>query len=383
MSDRGRSLRCLPRSVVLVALLAASCGSEPGPALVLRPGARPAPVAHTKADPVERPNYHWFGDVPQGDVVEHTFVWDNTSSVPVAIQQALASCGCLELDVKTRDAAGQVVDVYHEGGSSDALVPPGGTLDVTFHVRTALVRVPNVPRLVTADVRTDDPRNPVLRIEATVTPTSAFQMVPDVLNFGTIAHGATEMRRATIAAIGGPELELELTGDVDGAPSDWVTVLLEREVDPGVPRTWDLDVRVPPGSETKFAADLSLASVDAQGRPGRPWIVPVRGTRGPDFFAAPDTIYFRGGKLEAGGVRIGSRVDASTVSIDRVEVDGPLEGLLDVEVQPGAPLGGTYRSWVLVPKLGEGAPEECSGRVLVCFDDDSIAPIAIPYFRFP
>ena len=37
---------------------------------------------------------HEFGTINEGDVVEHTFVFTNTGSTPLIIQDAKASCGC-------------------------------------------------------------------------------------------------------------------------------------------------------------------------------------------------------------------------------------------------------------------------------------------------
>lgn len=37
---------------------------------------------------------HEFGTIAEGDVVEHTFVFTNTGSTPLIIQDAKASCGC-------------------------------------------------------------------------------------------------------------------------------------------------------------------------------------------------------------------------------------------------------------------------------------------------
>ena len=37
---------------------------------------------------------HEFGKINEGDVVEHTFVFTNTGSTPLIIQDAKASCGC-------------------------------------------------------------------------------------------------------------------------------------------------------------------------------------------------------------------------------------------------------------------------------------------------
>lgn len=35
-----------------------------------------------------------FGEIDQGDIVEHTFVFENTGNVPLIISNAKGSCGC-------------------------------------------------------------------------------------------------------------------------------------------------------------------------------------------------------------------------------------------------------------------------------------------------
>ena len=35
-----------------------------------------------------------FGDITQGDVVEHTFAFENTGSQPLIISNVLVTCGC-------------------------------------------------------------------------------------------------------------------------------------------------------------------------------------------------------------------------------------------------------------------------------------------------
>jgi len=37
---------------------------------------------------------HDFGDIKEGDVVEHTFMFKNTGAAPLIISNASASCGC-------------------------------------------------------------------------------------------------------------------------------------------------------------------------------------------------------------------------------------------------------------------------------------------------
>ena len=55
-----------------------------------------APQAQAKAGPVitfEEAEYN-FGDITQGDVVEHTFTFKNTGTQPLVIDRIDVTCGC-------------------------------------------------------------------------------------------------------------------------------------------------------------------------------------------------------------------------------------------------------------------------------------------------
>ncbi|MBC5773178.1 DUF1573 domain-containing protein [Pontibacter sp. KCTC 32443] len=55
-----------------------------------------APQAQAKAGPVitfEEAEYN-FGDITQGDVVEHTFKFKNTGTQPLVIERVDVTCGC-------------------------------------------------------------------------------------------------------------------------------------------------------------------------------------------------------------------------------------------------------------------------------------------------
>ena len=55
-----------------------------------------APQAQAKAGPVitfEESEYN-FGDITQGDVVEHTFTFKNTGTQPLIIERVDVTCGC-------------------------------------------------------------------------------------------------------------------------------------------------------------------------------------------------------------------------------------------------------------------------------------------------
>ncbi|MCC5928409.1 MAG: DUF1573 domain-containing protein [Cyclobacteriaceae bacterium] len=91
-----------------------------------------------------------FGTVKEGDVVEHTFVFTNVGSLPLLIENALASCGCTVPE-----------------WSSEPIQPgKSGSIKVRFNTNNR----PN-QQLKTVTVRANtDPAETRLRIKGVVTP---------------------------------------------------------------------------------------------------------------------------------------------------------------------------------------------------------------------
>jgi hypothetical protein len=374
--------RPFPRLLaVLASLLLAACGTDAqAPALVVQPGSRPAPVAETQADPVERPNFHWFGDVPYGEVVRHTFVLANTSRRTVSVVQATPSCACLALDVRAKDGTGNVIARLHEGGTRTADVPPGGTLEVEFVVDTREERTPNAPRLVQASIRTTDPSVPRIQLEGTVVAVAAFDVQNGRVAMGTVAAEAAATERIAIVQSGARPAVL--TGAVLEAPADWIVRVFEDPQPEGRPRVWTLQVTVPPGPHGAFAAPVRLEARASGGEEYEPLVVPVRGERGPTVFAASERLFFRAGSTST-SVRIATRLPVANAGIASVEIDGPLAPALRHNVVPGAAVAGKGPAWTLSLEIVGDAPAECSGRVRVSFVDDLWPPLEIPYARFP
>jgi len=366
---------------VLPALV--GCSSDPSSALVLRPGSTPAPVAATQADPIERPHYHYFGEVRLGEVVEHTFTFDNPTGRSVAIERAIPSCGCLALVVEAFDAAGEAIEVQDWRTTDMAVVPPDGRLEVTFRVDSTRVPVPNQSRLVQADVKTDDPVQELIRLEATVVAVSPFVAAYPVtqrLDFGTVDATGESTERLKISQAG-PRSE-ELTGEVLEQPEDWKVLLWEEPVI-GETRTWTLQVTVPPGESGAFEGRVLLGTALVEsGAPSEPRVERVAGIRADPVFANPPRVFFRGDDDEK-EVRVASRTRVAGAAIERVEVTGTLATGLDVNVLDGARVSGPGNNWTLTMKLPSEAPAEASGTVVVHFRSGLWPPVEIPYSKLP
>ncbi len=100
-------MKTLPSLTLVLALIWWACKSDNGSGVrEIRSG---GPVSELIRNPVsadlptdtsqlaritfEEPEYD-FGEVREGDIVEHTFVFKNTGKVPLSILNARSSCGC-------------------------------------------------------------------------------------------------------------------------------------------------------------------------------------------------------------------------------------------------------------------------------------------------
>lgn len=374
-----------PCLALLAALcLLVSCQGDPGPALELRPGATPAPVVQTRADPVERPNYHWFGELEEGAIAEHTFVFDNRSNRTVTIERALPSCGCLALQVDAMDAAGEPLPGRIVEGTRRTAVPPGGSLAVTFLIDPSRVPVPNQPRLVQADIKTDDPLGEYVRLEASLVAITSFQAAYQSfagVDFKVVDALLPQSRRLSISQAG--SRRSLLSTEVLSRPDGWVVHLWEQDVNAGMPRTWTLQITVPPGPQGRFAADVVLQTLDAEtGELVGTRTERVQGRREGPVFASPPHAFFRG-DTQVVEVRVASRAFVAGASIGAIDVDGTLATSLEVEWVHGAQITGRGNAWTLALALADDVPAQASGTVTVHFVDDLWPPLKIPYSRLP
>ncbi|SIT78727.1 DUF1573 domain-containing protein [Pontibacter indicus] len=82
-------------SFAMAALVAGGAVAQQGPAKQTA-----APQAQAKSGPAITFNAteHNFGDIAQGDVVEHTFTFTNTGTQPLIIDRVDVTCGCTSPD---------------------------------------------------------------------------------------------------------------------------------------------------------------------------------------------------------------------------------------------------------------------------------------------
>lgn len=315
-----------------------------------------------------------------GEVVRHTFVLDNTSRRTISIVRALPSCNCLKLEVRAKDASGAVVGRLHDGGARTADVPPGGALEVEFVVDTGEERLPNSPRLMQGSVHTSDPSVPRIALEGTVIATSPFVLPRGEFNVGIVAAEAPATERMTLAQSG--TTKTVLTEDVVASPEGWIVRVYEDRATGSAIRVWTLQVTVPAGPEGRFDGRVELATADANGTPGPPFVVPVRGARGPTVYAAQSSVFFRAGATTA-TLRVSSRLPADDARIASITVDGPLAEQLTHTVTAGAGVSTKGPSWTIDLAIEGEAPAECSGRLTVAFENERWPPLVVPYLRFP
>lgn len=153
------------------------------------PEAKPAVVC-------AEPRYD-FGEVPQGRLVEHTFVIENRGSAPLNIESVAVSCSCTTAPL------------------TETIVQAGGTTEIKASFDSTRFEGP-VEKTIT--VMSDDPLRPELEIEITGIVTRPFEVVPDHLDLGNLDRMADFETRVTLTPAGGRPVRIrsvEVHGDHD------------------------------------------------------------------------------------------------------------------------------------------------------------------------
>lgn len=130
---------------------------------------------------------HDFGDVWQGDSVEHIFGFRNAGTDVLRITNVLASCGCTAVLVSENE------------------IVSGATGTVKVRLNTAGKRQRTES---TVSVYTNDYLNPVvvLRVKANVR--VAFEVLPSQAYFGLVSKGSSLTRDIRINAVDDPAFEI-------------------------------------------------------------------------------------------------------------------------------------------------------------------------------
>jgi hypothetical protein len=144
---------------------------------------------------------HSFGNVLQGDLLEHTFVLVSSGENPVEIRQASPTCGCTVTAVRVEGPDGAPAEyVFGDSIAPGQKVFVSGKLDTTHKKNKAIVRI---------NVYTNDPVGLTqLALEADIQP--FLRVTPPFVRLGDIKPGETRRRRIDIHTSGAEAIGLEL-----------------------------------------------------------------------------------------------------------------------------------------------------------------------------
>lgn len=128
-----------------------------------------------------------FGEVRRGDVVEHSFLFENTGIAPLRLLKVKPSCGCTAVDY-------------------DRVIEPGTTGAVTLRLQTEKLTPGHACK--TARITTNDPNLPQVRLSMNVEVVGIVATSPKKLELaGPMAHDKS--LRVTITPLHGEAVFIE------------------------------------------------------------------------------------------------------------------------------------------------------------------------------
>ncbi|MBM3977401.1 MAG: DUF1573 domain-containing protein [Planctomycetes bacterium] len=166
---------------------------------------RPETEFEIDGPPIEyrqRAEFHDFGLVPLGNVVEHTWTLENTDDQPVRVRRVQPSCGCLTVRSERVDAAGIAIAPGPSVAPDLFELPPGARLAVHIALDTRQVQVKNADKLVHVQVISTSQHRPYLMLEAHIVADSPLQLNPETLELGRVPASAGATARLDLLPVG-------------------------------------------------------------------------------------------------------------------------------------------------------------------------------------
>lgn len=354
---------------VLLSLALASCPAEPEAS-----GAPEAQGLVVLNPSGERPFYHLFGQVQEGETARHTFVLRNDDPRPMTILRIQTACGCTLPSLTVHGPDGEATPGRLLGDGPVALVPPGARVEVEFQIDSAHVPRKNAFWLATAHMLTDSPASAYVHFEMSIFVDAPLQITPAVIDLGDVPVSAGAWGQATVitAVAGAP---LRVAGIAAQSPE--LAATLEERAPFGTP-VWELRVELPPGlAMGPYLGEVELEVVDEPtaeagseaGEPRRRGIaVPVRGRVVEDIIARPGILRLGLGQGEG---RIVSLVPGRRIVVELLAVEGVPDGLIEVELAPlGPDSRGRAQEWLVrLAQAGEATQARPSGSLRLRVDE--------------
>lgn len=386
----GRTLRWIASLALLALLLGltwlvflAGSGEQYGlvvlPPEVRDPGSLTAEdvarLAAEDRDPSLRRNFHDFGNVPDGEVVEHTFRLLNTDHDPVTIRSANASCGCTVPSLGYRDADGELVEGQSAVPGEVLRVPPGTVMELTLRVDTHHVATKNRDKLVSVHLATSSLQGAYRSFEAHVIADLAFQAVPESIDLGEVPAGGGGVGSTAVIQDGATGAVIDGLAEVP----EGVAAEIQYEERMGQPH-WIVNATLEPPLELgRIVRTLKLATRTPDGEPGPPFRLKLTALVVRDLTVTPQRLLIR--SSDPNEVILKARLPGMRVRILSSAVEGEGAEHLDLELEPYDldPSGSSSQWTVRLTRSSALDVEVAAGNVVLQLDDAQYPSLEIPY----
>jgi hypothetical protein len=356
--------------VTLAASLALACG--PGASQVSSSsGANLGLVIQAEGD---RKNFHDFGAIPHGTRETHTFVLENTDSVPVTILSTQGACSCVRIKgISYTTEAGDVHEGDVRATDSILVVPPGELVDITILADTTAVGTPNKDKLSIVRVRTDSKTTPFLTFEVHLVSQKLFQVTPAAVHMNEVP--TTSGNAAVVRIITGtPNSPARIVGIAEQGKR--CTAELQETL-VGAETLWTLTVTLPelqPLGPVRDRVVLTTTDEAGQGKSGtleiEVWAQVVD-----DVVVYPRSANFQvieSGTDAALELELHALVPGMRVKIETVAIESALADHFQITHEAVAPdANGRSAIWKLALSADAGLPPgRFTGSFRLQLDDD-------------
>lgn len=373
-------------ALVLIPLLAScgagAAGSSGGLTLIPDPA---APVDGLDGPDVRpRANFHDFGRVQDGLVVEHVFRFRNDEGVPVMIQSVKPDCGCSVPSVSYRTAEGLLVKGKPATPAQKEIleIPPGCVADLALRMETKDVRIKNSDKAYTTRITTTSTRDPYLTFEVHLYVEKPFEVVPNGLQFGKVAiHGDARKSVEVVQAGGFAKRVKGIRSAPPGVVAELVhEVRFDRDV-------WILRASLePPVAPGAFSSSIWLETENEDGTPNADLEIKLAGQGVDDITTDTGRLIAKNvagsGESARGEIIVFTLLPGQRLRASGAEILDPVHAELCVlELLPVAPddAGSAARWRVRLTSRAGLEPQVLEGRLRVRLDDPNYPVIEVPY----
>lgn len=330
-----------------------------------------------------RPDFHFFGEVADGDKVEHVFHLENTSDRPISITKIVPGCGCTVPSITYRDADGAIVKSLSARSGADKLleIPPGLEADLRIRMDTRGITKKNQALTKTTTITTDCEATRYLKFEVSIHAVAPFQVSPPTLDFGRIPMSAGGERSVDVVPVG--ERGIEIVGVEEVPPG--IEAEITREVIQQVP-VWILTARyLPPLAAGPHTGRIVLATRDAHGETHRPLAIAVTARGVTDVQVDPERLVvvsraadpqLAAGRVDLYSLLAGHRFSVTGGTIES-ETDDPLE--LTFEAHDPDTSGRSGRWYVQLNLTDSPSASVSHGKIRLTLDDPQTPSLEVPY----